>query len=346
MRGPVRIGVLGYGVGGRYFHAPVIDAAEGVELAGVVTRSRERRALAEQDWPGVPVHDSLADLLAAGAQAVAISTPPQTRRELVLEALAGGAHVVADKPFAPTAVVGSELRQAAVAAGLMLNVYHNRRWDADMRTIAEVMRAGRLGELWRVHSRLDLDQPELIEPGPDGGLLRDLGTHLVDQMLWLLGPVKAVTARMDWMEMSVGRTDVGFVLDLQHSQGARSYVQASKLNHNTERTIRAYGSLGCYRMSSSDVQAQALGAGKRPRGNPAWGYEPRHHWGSLSTSAGDELIPSQQGRYHDFYTQFGGALRGECPEPVPAVEGVRALAVLDAARLSAATKSTVAIESP
>lgn len=126
----MRLGLVGYGLGGRYFHAPFVVAAEGVELAGVVTRSPRRRAELAGDHPGVPVFDSLSDLLASGVDAVTITTPPQTRRDLVLEALAGGVHVIADKPFAPTAQAGRDLVRAAEEAGLVLNVFHNRRWDA------------------------------------------------------------------------------------------------------------------------------------------------------------------------------------------------------------------------
>ena len=165
---PIKLGVVGYGVGGRYFHTPFIEAAEGVELAGVVTRSPVRRAEVEQDWPGVPVFDSLGALLASGVDAVTITTPPETRRELVLEALAAGVHVIADKPFAPTAEVGRELAAAAESAGVLLSVFHNRRWDADIRTLATVIEKGRLGELWRVHSRFDLDDPATLEAGPGG----------------------------------------------------------------------------------------------------------------------------------------------------------------------------------
>lgn len=347
MNTPVRIGVVGYGVGGQYFHAPFIQAAKGVELAGVVTRSEVRRAHVAHDWPGVPVFDSLASLLAFGVDAVTITTPPQTREALVLEAIAAGVHVLADKPFAPTAEAAHRLVRAAEDAGVILNVFHNRRWDADIRTLAAVVADGRLGDVWRVHSRMDQDAPDLLEAGPHGGLLRDLGSHLVDQVIWLLGPVRAVTAHLDWVELADGRTDVGFVLDLQHQTGARSFVEASKLNHVAQRTIRAYGTDGCFRASSSDVQAQALFAGKRPGDDlDAWGYEPRPHWGRLSTSAGEVQVKSEQGRYHDLYEQFGAAVRGEGPEPVPAHEGVRTLAVLDAARVSAHTGSTAPVAQP
>lgn len=345
MTSPLRLGLVGYGVGGRFFHAPFMEAAEGVELVGVVTRDPERRALVASELPGVPTYDSLASLLEAGVDAVTITTPPATRRELVLEAIGAGAHVVADKPFAPSARDALELVAAAREAGVVLNVFHNRRWDADVRTLAAVVSGGRLGELWRVHSRFDLDQPHLLEPGPKGGLLRDLGSHLVDQMLWLLGPALSVTAHLDWVDLPEGPTDAGFVVDLLHGNGVRSVVESSKLNHLHHRELRAYGRAGSYRATSSDVQAQAIFAGSRPsRDLAGWGFDDPQRWGVLATEAGEERVPSEQGRYHDFYAQFAVAVRGDAPGPVPATEGIETLAVLDAARVSAAEGRTVTVE--
>lgn len=334
--GTMRIGVVGYGTGGRHFHTPFVAAAEGIELAGVVTRSPERRRAVAEDWPGVPTYDSLADLLAAGVDAVSITTPPTTRRELVLEAVAAGVHVIADKPFAPTADAARALERAARDAGVMLSVFHNRRWDADIRTLASVVDSGRLGSLWRVHSRFDLDDPATLETGPGGGLLRDLGSHVVDQMVWLLGPVRSVDAHLDLVDLPDGRTDAGFMIDLLHTSGVRSYVESSKLNHLAVRELRAYGSEGSYRASGDDVQAQAIFAGRRPTDDPdAWGYDVEENWGVLATAAGEQRVPSAQGRYQDLFTQFAAAARGEAEQPVPAAEGVRTLAVLDAARASA-----------
>jgi len=343
----MRIGVVGYGTGGQNFHTPFIEAADDVELVGVVARSPQRMAAVAHDWPGVPIYGSLTDLLAAGVDAVTITTPPATRRELVLEAVAAGVHVIADKPFAPNAAAARELDHAAAEAGVLLSVYHNRRWDADIRTLQEIITAESLGELWRVHSRFDLDDPATLEAGPDGGLLRDLGTHLVDQMLWLLGPVTAATAHLDWIELPEGRTDAGFVIALQHASGARSYIESTKINRLAVRELRAYGSSGSYRSYGTDVQAQSIFAGHRPAAEPeTWGYEPEDNWGILATAGGKQHVPSAQGRYQDLYTQFAAAVRGEGPQPVPAAEGVRTLVVLDAARESAEQGRTVAIADP
>jgi predicted dehydrogenase len=147
----MRIGVVGYGSGGQNFHTPFIEAADGVELVGVVARSPGRKAAVARDWPGVPIYESLNDLLTAGVDAVTITTPPATRKELVLEAVAAGVHVIADKPFAPTAADARELERAAADAAVLLSVYHNRRWDADIRTLQGIVTERSLGDLWRVH---------------------------------------------------------------------------------------------------------------------------------------------------------------------------------------------------
>jgi predicted dehydrogenase len=341
----VRIGLVGYGTGGQHFHAPFIAAARGVELAGVVARAPGTVAKVEADLPGTPIFPSLAAMIEAGGiDAVTITTPPETRRELVLEAIDAGLHVIADKPFAPTAEGGRELDAAAKAKGLVLGVFHNRRLDTDVQTLRKVVTGGRLGRLWRVHSRMDFDDPATLEAGPTGGLLRDLGSHLVDQMLWLLGPVASVDAQLDLVVLPEGPTDASFTLTLRHQSGVHSHLSASKLNGLAVREFRAYGDLGSYVASGTDVQAQAIFAGLRPANDPAgWGYEQEALWGTLRTSGRAERVPSEQGRYHDYYTGFARAVREGGAPPVTAEEAVQTLAVLDAARVSATEDRVVVI---
>ena len=170
----LRIGVVGYGTGGKHFHSPFIAATKGCTLAGIVARAPQTIASARADWPDTPIYASLSEMIAADTcDAVTITTPPQTRRELVLEAIRAGLHVVADKPFAPHAAGARELDEAARAKGVTLGVFQNRRFDADMQTLAKVIRDGRLGKLWRIHNRMDFDDPATLEAGPTGGLLRD-----------------------------------------------------------------------------------------------------------------------------------------------------------------------------
>ncbi len=340
----MRLGLVGYGAGGRHFHAPFILAADGVDLAGVVARAPATVARVQADLPGTPVFPSLAAMISAGGlDAVTITTPPDTRRDLVLEAIGAGLHVVADKPFAPSAEAARKLDAAAKAKGVVLGVFHNRRYDADFRTLRRIVADGRLGRVWRVHTRMDLDEPETLEAGATGGLLRDLGSHLVDQMLVLLGPAVAVDAQLDMVELPAGATDAGFTLTIRHAGGAHSHLSASKVNRIAAKEYRAYGAAGSYVSSASDVQARSIFAGRRPADDPAgWGYEPEANWGTLRTAAGAEGVPSEQGRYHDYYEAFARAARDGAPPPVTAEEATRTLAVLDAARESAATGRSVA----
>ncbi|HSN36058.1 MAG TPA: Gfo/Idh/MocA family oxidoreductase [Arthrobacter sp.] len=332
----MRIGIVGYGAGGRYFHAPFIEAADGVELAGVVARSPNKRAQVDADFPGLPVYGSLAEMLDAGVDAVTITTPPDTRRELVMEAIAAGVHVVADKPFAPDAATARELAEAARRAGVVLNVYHNRRRDADILTLAGVIDSGAIGEVWRVHSIMDQDGADTLEAGAAGGLLRDLGSHLVDQMLWLLGPATHVHGALDWTDRFGEATDCGFFVMLTHASGVVSTVSASKLNHSTTRELRAYGSDGSYIAAGADVQADALFSGHRPAREPAtWGIDAPENWGTLAVAGGRSRVASEQGNYAGFYSEFAAAVRDGGPGPVPASEGIRTVEVLDAVRRSA-----------
>lgn len=341
----MRLGLVGYGVGGQFFHAPFIEAAGGVEIAGVVARAETTRARVAADLPGVPVHPDLASLLEAGVDAVTITTPPATRRELVMQAIAAGVHVVADKPFAPSAAVAREMTDAAAEAGVVLSVFHNRLFDADLVTLQGVLDSGALGPLWRVHSRFDLDEPEGLEAGPEGGLLRDIGTHLVYQLMGLLGPVTGVHARLDTIQRPEGPTDAAFLLTLQHASGVTSTAESTKTVHLAHRSLRAYGEDGAYEVDSADVQAQAVFAGQRPSEDlDGWGYDAEENWGTLHTAAGHEPVPSAQGAYHRFYEQFAAACAGKSAPPSPGEEGVAVLAVLDAARRSAASGQVEAVE--
>jgi predicted dehydrogenase len=262
----------------------------------------------------------------------------------VLEALSAGVHVIADKPVAPSAEAARDLAAVAADAGLRLGAYHQRRFDADLQTVRGLIEAGRLGEVWRFHSRFDLDEPHGLEPGPAGGLLRDLGSHLVDQVLWLFGPAIRVHAHLDHVELPAGRTDCGFVICIDHAGGTTSYLSASKLNHITSRTLRIYGSEGSYRATSCDVQARDIRRGRTPSQDAeSWGYEPPQHWGQLDTGGGTQTIPSAQGRYQDYYTRFAEAVATGGPLPVEFEEAAAVLDVLDAARVSAAGQRVVTL---
>lgn len=338
-----RIGLVGYGVGGRLFHTPYLLAAEGIELVGIVTTAPARREQALVDAPGAVVVGSLAALIELGVDAVVISTPPATRQALVLEAIAAGVHVVADKPFAPDHASALALVDAAESGGVLLNVFHNRRFDTDIVTARKVRDSGALGTIQRLDLRLDQDDPATLERGSEGGLLRDLGSHVIDQALHLLGPARTVTARIDTVDDDdAGPTDVSFALRIDHLSGAHSHVSSSKVHGLDSRELRLLGRAGSYRSEYTDVQFEALRRGLSPSTDRStWGFESPEHWGTLWVDGVRTTVPSEQGDYTLYYEEFAEAVRSGGPGPVPAREGAAVVAVLEAARRSGQTRRTI-----
>jgi predicted dehydrogenase len=341
----LRVGLVGYGAGGRRFHTPYIQASPACDLVGVVTRSPKRAEDARADSPGITVYASLTELLDAGVDIVVISTPPETRRELALEAIRRGVNVVADKPFAPSARAAQDLVDAASVAGVLLNVFHNRRFDTDIVTAREVLAGGELGTIRRLDLRCDQDDASAVEAGSGGGLLRDLGTHVADQAIFLLGPATAVTAQLDWMELAGEPTDTGFVLSIEHGGGVHSHVSSSKLSGLESRELRLHGTMGSYISDFTDVQVDAVNRGVRPVSDrAAWGYENPDRWGTLYTrEGGHRRVPSAQGDYTSYYDAFADAVLFGGRGPVPGSDGVEVLRLLDAARTSAVEHRTVTL---
>ena len=339
----MRIGLVGFGVGGRVFHLPYIQAAREWDLVGVVARSPQRVAEVAEALPGTPVFDSLDALIDAGVDAVTITTPPETRRELVLRALERGVHVVADKPFAPDAATARELIAAARRADRTLTVFHNRRWDTDLVTLRGVLDSGRLGRVWRADFALDQDDRAVLEQGPEGGLLRDLGAHVVDQLTQLFGPVGQVDAHLDWIGSGDARVDVGFVLGLHHTSGVFSTVSASKAARREDRRMIVIGQEGSYESHMRDVQVAQLADGWHPASAADWGIEREERWGVLSVGNGPEAVPSLRGDASEFYRDVHAAIAEGREPAVRLSEALHTVEVLDAARESAVDGVRVAV---
>lgn len=325
-----RIGLAGYGFGGRIFHAPLIAAAPGAELAGVVTRSPERRAQLEADLPGTPAFDSLADLAAAGAQAVAVSTPAHTHIALVLEAIELGLAVVCDKPFALNAGDARTAIAAAERAGVALSVYQNRRWDSDFLTVRRLLGEGALGEVTVFESAFERYAPDEPVPAAGAGILLDFGSHLVDQALHLFGPVARVHGELG----GAGELEERFFAVLEHEGGMTSHLSGDWIQGAPAPRFRVRGSRGAYVVWGMDGQEPALIAGARP-GEDAWGAEPPERWGRLQRGEASEPVPSERGRWDTFYPAFAAAVRGEGPVPVDPRDAVASLTVIDAIRAAA-----------
>ncbi|MGY1617572.1 Gfo/Idh/MocA family oxidoreductase [Geodermatophilus sp. SYSU D00691] len=339
---PVRFGLVGYGFGGRYFHAPLLASAPECDFLGVVTTSPERRELARREHPGTTTFDSLEALAEAGAEAVAISTPADTHTALTDRALDLGLAVVCDKPFALDAEAARGSVERAERLGLPLAPYQNRRWDSDFLTVRALVDSGRLGTVTRFESRFERFDPEPGPPAAGGGTLRDFGAHLVDQALVLLGPVASVYA--EWHVNAHGLDDDFFVA-LAHRDGARSHLNGSWTQGAPGDRFRVNGTEGAYTVGGPmDGQEAALLAGRTPATEGAgWGAEPEERWGRLRRGDDGEVVPTSDGAWDTFYPAFAAAVRGDGDVPVPARDAVVTATVLDAARRSATEGVVVAL---
>ncbi len=340
----MRIGLVGYGVGGRNFHAPLITTTAGCSLAGVVTRSPERRAELVEDLPGVQAFDSLADLAAAGVDAVVISTPPDTRQNLILEAISLGLAVVSDKPFALDEGRARQLVNAAKDAGVMLSVYMNRRWDSDYLTVRKLLETGELGRIRRFYSGIEAYQPGNKGNASGGGLVRDLGSHLVDQAYHLLGPVMRVYAEVDFMPFDDELNDA-FYFCLEHASGVISHINGFMEQHAPGPRFKVDGTEGSFTIEGLDVQTEQAFARRTPATEgDKWGVEDPSRWGWIQRQDQRQSYPSERGCWDQFYKRLLAAFEGRGPAPVDPLDAIEVTRILDAARISARERRIVPLD--
>jgi predicted dehydrogenase len=324
----------------------------GLALASVVTSNPERAAQARAAHPGVEVLPDASNLFAAADShdLVVVAAPNREHVPLGLAAVDAGLHLVVDKPLAANVADAQRLADAAASRGVVASVFHNRRWDGDFLTLGRLVSEGSLGELVRLESRFERWRPEVDVGkwreggGPEdaGGLLFDLGPHLIDQALELLGPARSVYAEVRRLRAGAGVDDDVFVA-LEHTSGARSQLWATMLAAQPGPRLRALGSRAAYVKWGLDVQEQALREGSAP-GDPGFGHEPPEAWGILGTEADSRRVETEPGRYVEFYERMERAIRsasGGEPPPVPLEAGIATLRVIEAARASAAQRVVV-----
>ncbi|QKV94748.1 Gfo/Idh/MocA family oxidoreductase [Streptomyces sp. NA02950] len=355
----LRVALVGYGLAGSVFHAPLIAAADGLVLDTVVTSSSERRRQARAEYPDVILADSADELWGRADELdlIVIASPNRTHVALARAALEAGLPVVVDKPLAATAAEAEELAALADARGLLLSVFQNRRWDNDFLTLRKLIADGALGHVQRFESRFERWRPQLKggwresgDPAEVGGLLYDLGSHLVDQALTLFGPVVSVYAEVD-VRRPGAQTDDDTFIALTHAGGIRSHLWMSAITAQLGPRFRVLGSEAGYAKYGLDPQEAALREGLRP-GTPdtgPWGVEPESGWGRLGAgesplTGGGIPVPTLPGDYPAYYAGVAAALRDGTRPPVTAAEAAAALHVLEAARLSAAEQRTVHLE--
>jgi predicted dehydrogenase len=339
----IRVGLIGYGLGGAVFHAPLIHATPAMRLDAIVTSNPERAGAAAARYPGVRVLPSADDLWAMAGELdlVVVSSVNSTHVPLGLAALDAGLPVVMDKPMAARVAEAERLRAAAADRGLLLTVFQNRRWDSDLLTLRDLLEKGSIGTPMRFESRFERWRPsrdaeawrERAEPDEAGGLLFDLGSHLIDQAHQLFGRPTYVYAELDRRRPGAGVDDDAFVA-LTHPNGVRSHLWMSAIARLHGPRFRVLGTAGAFRSYGLDGQEDALVAGGVPSA-PGWGVEPSERWGVLATEEGERTVESLPGDYPAFYAGVGDALRSGGPPPVDPDDAIDGLRVIEACLRSA-----------
>jgi len=332
----VRWAVAGYGAGGRVFHAPLIRDAEGIELVAAVSTNPRRADEARAD--GLAAVDDLVALAELGVEGVTITTPAGTHADLAHQALDLGLHVVVDKPFATTAEQAQSIVDHAARAGLMLSVYQNRRWDGDFLTVRDVV--GEIGPVRRFVSAIQRFRPELPawtrdRPSVDGGgVLIDLGSHLIDQAVQLLGPAVSVTAELATLGTDRVAEDDAIVL-IEHASGARSSIVPSLYSVGEMPRFQVTTDRGGIVIDGFDVQEEQLFAGGSPASlGDDWGLEPVDRTARILRDGAWSEQPLRRGEWTTYYPTMVRAIRDGAPVPVDPVDAVHVAAIFDAARLS------------
>jgi scyllo-inositol 2-dehydrogenase (NADP+) len=344
----IRVGIVGFGMGGRVFHAPLVSSVEGLELAAVVERSTDN---AVQRYPSITVYRSLDDMLAdASLGLIVITTPSGTHFDVARQALKAGKSVVVDKPVAVTSAEVAELMTLA-ARGLHLIPFHNRRWDSDFRTVQKLLHEGSVGRLVHFQSVFDRWRPGPSgrlwkeDPSQGGGALLDLGPHLADQALLQFGKPEAVSADVRRERDGAGSVDA-FTLRLRYPNLSVT-LASSALAALARPRFHLRGTKGNYWKWGLDLQEAELGKITRID-NPAWGVEPPSHWGTLAVDVDGGMVTRPidpvRGDYRIFYAGVRDVLLGKGPAPVTGLDAWRVARLLEWAGESSDKRREIACD--
>jgi predicted dehydrogenase len=334
--GSLRAALVGYGLAGKVFHAPLIGATGGLVLATVVSGDA---AKVHADLPGVTVVRDISEALEdPSIDLVVIATPDHLHAPQALAALAAGKHVVIDKPFAPTLAEAREVVARATDGDRIVSIFQNRRWDADFLTLTRLLAEDALGDIVQFESHFDRLRPvstDRWKDRRDGGLWQDLGPHLVDQALHLFGMPDTVFADIATQRPGAVAPDYAHVL-LRYPH-LRVILHMTQSIHASGLRFAVHGTGASYIKHGLDPQEDQSKAGMQPD-DPRWGLDPRD--GVLTSQDAKGLvhecaIDSERGNYPAFYAGVRDAIGRRGANPVPAFDVLGVMTVLDAARASA-----------
>jgi predicted dehydrogenase len=335
----IRVGLVGFGTGGRVFHSPLISSVQGLELAAVLERSSNKAA---QRYPGITTCRSLDEMLADSSLGLfVVTTPSATHFSIARRILEAGKSVIVDKPAAVTSAEIAQLIELASVRGVHFIPFHNRRWDSDLRTVQKLLGDGLLGRLVHFESNFDRWRPIpkagawKEDPVQGGGVLLDLGTHLADQALLLFGKPEAVGAEVKRERDGEGSNDA-FTLRLRYGNFAVT-LGCNSLATLARPRFHLRGTKGNYWKWGMDPQEAALNQITRIE-DPSWGEEPAAHWGILSADLDGSMVTRAVepvgGDYRIYYAAVRDALLGRSPAPVTGLDAWRVARLLEWAQIS------------
>ena len=337
----IGVGLIGYGLAGRAFHAPYVRVTPGMDLRAVVTRDA---AKVHADLPGMRVVPDVDALLAEpGIDLVVVASPDALHAEHAIAALGAGKHVLIDKPFATSLADARGIKAAAEAAGRSVTVFQNRRWDADFRTVQRLIAEDALGDIVQFESHFDRWRPVptgLWKEEREGGAWLDLGPHLVDQALVLFGRPDAIA--LDLAALRDGSPSPDYFHALLRYPRHRVILHATKLAAQFGLRFAVHGTRASWIKHGSDPQEAATLSGRAPAGED-WGLDPIE---GMLTAGGDDTpapVPNERGDYRAFWQALAAAIRSEGANPVPADQAIAVMEVLEAGLRSAASRTEVAL---
>ena len=343
----IEVGLVGFGLAGRAFHAPVIRAVPGMHLAAIVERTGNEAA---EKYPDVRIVRSLDELLAIREiRLVVIATPNDTHYPFARQCLEAGRDVVVDKPFTTTLEEAKSLVEVAKNAGRLITVYQNRRYDGDFQAIRELLAEGALGRLVRFETHYDRYRPQL-KPGawretirPGSGILFDIAPHLIDHALVLFGLPEGITAEVR-IERENAVADDAFDIMFHYPGALRAVLRSSILAAAPRPRFVLLGTRGSFVKQTVDPQENNLRHGNIPASGP-WGAEPEENWGLLTVPDGARFtqrrIPSANCDFRDYYANVRDALLGKAAPVVTPERALNVMQLLEIARKSSEQGCTI-----
>lgn len=344
----VRVGVIGFGLAGQAFHAPVIRGVRGLELACILER---RRDLARKKYPQVRVARTLEEFLSDKTmQLCVIATPNDSHFELARACLLAGRDVVVDKPFAPTLAESQELVRVAAEHGRLITVYQDRRWDGTFHTVQRIIASGALGRIAEYECRFDRFR---LEPKakawrekadqPAAGVLFDLGPHVIDQALILFGEPQRITASA-FFQRETSQVDDAFDVCLEYPT-LRAMLRARIIAFAPGAHFLIHGTKGSFVKYGMDPQEPRLRSGDFPDGfdwGADWGEDPKELWGTLSIAGKPvERVQTERGDYRGFYENVRDAIEKKSLLAVTPEQALRTQRAVVLAHKSSREKRTV-----